>query len=155
MNVPTYRSKKWIKENWRVLFIKDNKIIIGDQCSEKNHVTAEGKDRLCLPLDVIKRMIKTEKNREIIKRTIRKKLLSDKKVPLHPEINRYIGLFYKGAFKKRPRKIKVSVKNNKFVKNKKHGLSIDKELFDTLCNDKELKPKFMRYCKQIQTYKKR
>ena len=61
MNVPTYRSKKWIKENWRVLFIKNNKIIIGDQCSEKNHVSAEGKDRLCLPLDVIKRMIKTKK----------------------------------------------------------------------------------------------
>ena len=156
MEIPNYRSKKWIKENWRVIFIKNNKIVIGDQCSEKNHITNEGKEQLCLPLEVIQRMIKTKKNRNIIKKTIKKKLLSDKKIPLHPEINRFIGLFYKGAFKKKPQKINVYVKNNKFIKNKKGlGIKIDRSLFDLLCKDKELKPKFIRYCKQQQTYKKR
>jgi hypothetical protein len=155
MIVPTYRSKKWIKENWRVLFIKNNEIVIGDQCSEKNHLTDDKKERLCLPLWVIQRMIKTKKNRDIIKKTIRKKLLSEKKIPLHSEINRYIGLFYKGAFNRRPQKIKVYVKNNKLLKSRKRGIKIDKDLFEVLSKDKELKPKLIRYCKQHATYKTR
>jgi len=156
MKIPTYRSQKWIKENWRVLTIQKNKLVIGEQCSEKNHKTEDGKDRLCLPLEVIKRMMKTTEQKIILKNMIRKKLKEpgDQKIPLHPEINRYIGLFYKGVFKPRhKKKIVVEVKNNKFMKSRKRGIRIDQDLFKTICSDTSLKNKLLKFCKQKQIQK--
>ena len=154
--IPTYRSEKWIRENWRILSIKKNRIVIGDQCSEKNHLTSSGKMRLCLPLEVIKRMLKTKEKEEILKKTIRKKIAAPqgKKIPLDPEINRYIKLFYKGAFRPRKsKKIIVSIKNNKIVRSKNKGIKLDSELFKTICSDPNLKNKFVNWCKQKQLRK--
>tara|TARA_R110000824_G_C15185188_1_gene674183 strand:+ start:870 stop:1334 length:465 start_codon:yes stop_codon:yes gene_type:complete len=151
--IPTYRSQKWIKENWRVLFIKKNKLVIGDQCSAKNHLSEDGKERLCLPLAVINRMIKTTEKKNILKNMIRRKSKAKEKIPLHPEINRYIGLFYKGVFKPKYKKtIIVKVKNNKLQKCSS-GVKLDQELYKTICSDFSLKKKFIKYCKQKQIQK--
>ena len=112
--------------------------------------------KLCLPLEVIKRMLKTKEKEEILKKTIRKKNAAsqEKKIPLHPEINRYIKLFYKGNFRPRhSKKIVVSIKNNKIIRSKNKGIKLDSELFKTICSDQNLKIKFVNFCKQKQLKK--
>jgi hypothetical protein len=155
--IPTYRSCKWIKEDWRILSIKNDKIHIGDQCKDKNHLSSSGQERLCLPLIVIKRMMTSKKNRDIIKKTIRKKATTqDKKVLLPKEINKYLQVYYTQYRKAhRPRPIRVSIKNNEIVKTSKKGILLDKHVYDVIIQDKSLKKSFVRYCKQKQIQKRR
>ena len=153
--IPSYRSCKWIKEDWRFLSIKNNRIHVGDQCREKTHVSSVGKKKLCLPLIVIKRMMTSKKNRDIIKKTIREKEERDQ-ILLPKEINSQLKIYYTQYRKAhRPRPIRVSIKNNKIVKTPKKGLLLDKHVYDAIIKDKSLKRSFIRYCKQKQIRKRR
>ena len=151
MTAPAFRSYSWIKQDWRVLRIVNNRIEYGDQCGSISNTTKSGKKRLCLPIYVIKKLLRTERGKEILKTQIRKKLRSEvgSKVKYHPEIARLLRELEKRSIPDIPKEIIVMVKNNRLTRSK-NGIKIDRNLYKVICQDKQLKKKFISYCKRKQ-----
>lgn len=151
MTAPAFRSYSWIKQDWRVLRIVNNKIEYGDQCGSISNTTKSGKKRLCLPIYVIKKLLRTERGKDILKTQIRKKLRAEvgSKVKYHPEIARILRELEKRSIPDIPKEIIVKVKNNRLTRSK-NGIKIDRNLYKVICQDKQLKKKFISFCKRKQ-----
>ena len=151
MTAPAFRSYSWIKQDWRVLQIIKDKIVYGDQCGSVSNTTKSGKKRLCLPIYVIKKLLRTKRGKEILKSQIRRKLRGEKgsKVRYHPEIARLIRELEKRSVPDIPKEIIVKVKNNRLTRSK-NGIKIDRNLYKVICQDKQLKKKFISFCKRKQ-----
>ena len=88
MRAPGYNSYRWIQQDWRSLKISKGKILHDAKCGAKGTKFKSGKPRLCLPLYVIKNLMKTKEGKEILKSQINKKARAKKgqRVPWHPRI---------------------------------------------------------------------
>ena len=152
MTAPAFRSYSWIKQDWRVLRIINNKVEYGDQCGSVSNTTKSGKKRLCLPIYVIKKLLRTERGKEILKTQIRKKLRAEvgSKVKYHPEIARILRELEKRSIPDIPKDILVKVKESKLIRSRKGGIKIDKNLYRAICSDNRLKKKFISFCKRKQ-----
>jgi hypothetical protein len=122
MRAPAYRSKRWIKQDWRYLKLQSQKSLFDDdveitgitfdkRCGSIGGRTEKGRPRLCLPLAVIKKLytpIQTktgkkrkltpsqQKNNNALIEQIRNKLFSNKtKVPWNPIIKKAVNDFQK------------------------------------------------------------
>lgn len=152
MPAPAYRSYKWIKQDWRVLSISKNKVIFSDKCGSKSNTTPTGKKRLCLPLYVIKKLLRTKQGEQILKSQIRRKLRAEKgsRVIYHPEIARLLRELEKRSIPDIPKDILIKVKGSKLMRSRKGGIKIDKNLYRVICGDTQLKKKFISFCKRKQ-----
>ena len=88
MRAPGYNSYRWIQQDWRSLRISKGKIVHDAKCGAKGTKFKSGKPRLCLPLSVIKKLMKTKDGKEILKSQINKKARAKKgqRVAWHPRI---------------------------------------------------------------------
>lgn len=155
MTAPAYRSYAWIQQDWRVLQIKKDKIVYSDQCGAISNTTKSGKKRLCLPIYVIKKLMRTVEGKSILKSQIRRKLQAEKgkRVSYHPTIAKYMRELEKRSIPDIPKEIIVKVKGSKFYRSK-NGIKIDKNLYRVICKDPSLKTKFINYCKMNQNRKR-
>ena len=155
MTAPAYRSYSWIKQDWRVLFIKKGKIVYSDRCGSVSNTTKTGKKRLCLPIFVIKKLLGSEGGRKILKSQINRKLRAEKgtRVPYHPEINRLMQQLNKRTLPDIPKEILIKVVGDKIMRSSKGGIKLDKNLYRVICGDQKLKKKFMSFCKKQQLKK--
>jgi len=88
MKAPGYNSYRWIQQDWRSLRVTKGKIDYAPKCGAKGTKFKSGKPRLCLPLYVIKKLMKSKSDREILKTQINKKARAKKgqRVTYHPRI---------------------------------------------------------------------
>ena len=91
MKAPGYNSYRWIQQDWRSLRISKGKIIYDKKCGAKGTKFPSGKPRLCLPVFVIRKLMKTKSGKDILRSQINKKARAPKgkRVPWHPEIKKW------------------------------------------------------------------
>lgn len=131
MRAPAYRSKRWIKQDWRYLKLIYKEDLFGNReivrlsfdkrCGAIGGRTEKGRARLCLPLAVINKLwsppkTKAGKDRKLTKKQsennkalidqINKKLNSNKtRVPWNPIVKRAVMDFQaKDKFQDNPKK---------------------------------------------------
>ena len=131
MRAPAYRSKRWIKQNWRYLKLISKEDLFGNReivrlsydkrCGAIGGRTENGRARLCLPLAVIEQLwtppkTKTGKDRKLTKKQsennkalidqINKKLKSNKtRVPWNPIVKQAVMRYQaQDKFKDDPKK---------------------------------------------------
>ena len=106
-NYPQFKSKLWNDEKWRYIRLSekrdlfDKKKIIGYdisfdiRCGAKGYSKNDkGKKRLCLPKEVIEKLLKTKKGREALERQAVKKMNSTKlKVSWNPIVKKEVFEF--------------------------------------------------------------
>ncbi len=104
---PQFKSKIWNDEQWRYIRMYeqrdlfDRKKIIGYdisydiRCGKKGYAKNEkGKKRLCLPKEVIEKLLKTKKGREALIQQALKKMNSKKsKVPWNDLVKKEVSDF--------------------------------------------------------------
>ena len=99
-NYPQFKSKLWNDEKWRYIRLSekrdlfDKKKIIGYDISFDIRCGAKGKKRLCLPKEVIEKLLKTKKGREALEQQAIKKMNSTKlKVSWNPIVKKEVFEF--------------------------------------------------------------
>lgn len=86
---PGYQSYGWTTQDWRSIFLhSDGSVSYEKKCGAKGTQLPSGKPRLCLPLYVIKQLLKTKSGKEILIKQARKKQRAKKgqRIPWHPKI---------------------------------------------------------------------
>ena len=102
-----YQSYGWTTQDWRSIFLHQNNRISYDQkCGAEGTRLPSGKPRLCLPLYVIQKLMKTKKGKEILITQSRKKQRAKKgqRVAWHPKIKELHAKLEKNTPKDIPRK---------------------------------------------------
>ena len=115
---PQFKSKLWNLEKWRYIRLFeqrdlfDRKKIIGYdisydiRCGQKGYAKNEkGKKRLCLPKEVIEKLLATKKGRQALIEQALKKLNSKKsRVPWNPIVKKEVSEFRKKVSEKERKK---------------------------------------------------
>jgi hypothetical protein len=87
---PGYQSWQWRQQDWRVVVPGKRKgdITYATKCGSKQNRTPSGKMRLCLPVPVIKPLMRTQEGREILYAQAKKKERAalGQRVSWHPRI---------------------------------------------------------------------
>ena len=86
---PGYQSYGWTTQDWRSIFLhSDGSVSYDKKCGAKGTKLPSGKPRLCLPLYVIKQLLKTKNGKKILIQQARKKQRAEKgkRIPWHPKI---------------------------------------------------------------------
>jgi hypothetical protein len=84
-----YNSWAWTTQDWRSIFLhSDGSVSYDKKCGSKGTKLPSGKPRLCLPLYVIKQLLKTKSGKEILIQQARKKQRAKKgqRIAWHPKI---------------------------------------------------------------------
>jgi len=84
-----YNSWAWTTQDWRSLFLhSDNSITYDAKCGADGTKLPSGKPRLCLPIYVIDKLIKTKSGRDILINQIKMKQRAEigERVTWHPKI---------------------------------------------------------------------
>jgi len=88
---PGYQSYSWTTEDWRSIKVNNKgEIDYKEKCGAEGTQTPDGSPRLCLPVDVIRSLLRTESGKEVIRTQARKKARAKKgeRVPWHPRIKK-------------------------------------------------------------------
>ena len=88
---PGYRSYSWTTEDWRSIKVNNKgEIDYKKKCGAEDTQVADGTPRLCLPVKVIRTLLRTESGKEILRKQARKKARAKKgqRVPWHPRIKK-------------------------------------------------------------------
>ena len=86
---PGYQSYGWTTQDWRSIFLhSDGSVSYDKKCGAKGTKLPSGKPRLCLPVYVIKQLLKTKGGKKILIQQARKKQRAKKgqRIPWHPKI---------------------------------------------------------------------
>ena len=83
-----YQSYGWTTQDWRSVFLHKDRVSFDKKCGADGTRLPSGKPRLCLPLSVIEKLLKSESGTQILRSQALKKQRADKgkKVPWHPRI---------------------------------------------------------------------
>lgn len=86
-----YQSYAWTTQDWRSIFLhNDGSVSYDKKCGAEGTRLPSGKPRLCLPVAVIEKLLKSKKGTEILREQARKKQRAKKgqRIPWHPEIKK-------------------------------------------------------------------
>ena len=88
---PGYQSYSWTTEDWRSIKVNNKgEIDYKEKCGAEGTQTPDGSPRLCLPVEVIRSLLRTESGKDVIRTQARKKARAKKgeRVPWHPRIKK-------------------------------------------------------------------
>ena len=86
---PGYQSYAWTTQDWRSIKVNNKgDIDYKEKCGAKGTQTPDGSPRLCLPVDVIRTLMKSDSGKDILRTQARKKARAKKgeRVSWHPRI---------------------------------------------------------------------
>jgi ribosomal protein S18 acetylase RimI-like enzyme len=110
---PGYQSYSWTTEDWRSIKVNNKgEIDYKEKCGAEGTQTPDGSPRLCLPVEVIRSLLRTESGKDVIRTQARKKARAKKgeRVPWHPRIKKIWKRVKEQSpkDKKNPNHIKIS-----------------------------------------------
>jgi guanylate kinase len=88
---PGYQSYSWTTEDWRSIKVNNKgEIDYKEKCGAEGTQTPDGSPRLCLPVEVVRSLMRTESGKDVIRTQARKKARAKKgeRVPWHPRIKK-------------------------------------------------------------------
>ena len=88
---PGYQSYAWTTQDWRSIKVNNKgEIDYKEKCGAEGTKTPDGSPRLCLPVEVIRSLIRTESGKDVLRSQARKKARAKKgeRVPWHPRIKK-------------------------------------------------------------------
>ena len=86
---PGYQSYAWTTQDWRSIKVNNKgDIDYSKKCGAEDTQVADGTPRLCLPAEVVRTLMKSDKGKDILRTQARKKARAKKgqRVPWHPRI---------------------------------------------------------------------
>lgn len=88
---PGYQSYAWTTQDWRSIKVNNKgDIDYKEKCGAEGTKTPDGSPRLCLPVEVIRTLMRTESGKDVLRSQARKKARAKKgeRVPWHPRIKK-------------------------------------------------------------------